>query len=219
MGISMSFLPILGRVFFPLLSNAAEDSVDLQKRYLNWMGIGTVGLAVPVAVGGFLLASPLTDLVLGSSYKGAETLVRWLMFNLIAGPMASLFSAQLIPHSREGRYIASVGSGAALNVVLNLIFIPEYGARAAVWTTILSQFLVAGMGFYFSRDLARPNLKRPLAASVLASSVMSCVVLALLHWFNPHVLILVAVGGSVYGAIFYFCISRFRLAPEMSAKN
>ncbi|HVZ59223.1 MAG TPA: flippase [Terriglobales bacterium] len=219
MAISMSFLPVMGRVFFPLLSGAAGNSADSERRYLTWMAVGTVGFAVPIAVGGLLLATPLSVFVLGPKYAGAEALLRWLMLNLIAGSLASFFSAQLIPHNREGKYIASVASGAAINVALNLVLIPAYGARAAVWTTILSQLTVARMSFHFSRDLVRPKMMRPVVASIAASAFMACAVLGVRHTLNPHVTVVVAIGALVYAAFFYLFLIRFRLDTMFSREN
>ena len=91
MSMSMSFLPILGQVFLPLLSETAGQNSDSQKRYLRWLAHATVGLAMPAAVGGYLLAFPITQFVLGGQYSGAGTLFRWLMLTLLTGSLASYF--------------------------------------------------------------------------------------------------------------------------------
>src|SRR5580692_2040976 len=69
MTMAMSFVPILGQVFMPLLSETAGKGHNAQKKYLRWFGNATVGLALPIAVGGFILAVPLTQFVFGSQYS------------------------------------------------------------------------------------------------------------------------------------------------------
>src|SRR5579863_5464842 len=203
MTMAMSFLPILGQVFMPLLSETAGQARDLEnrnaeKRYLRWFGNATVGLALPIAAGGFILAAPLTRLVFGGQYSGSGILFRWLMLTIVTGTAASYCGAQLIPNGRETKYLVAVLSGASTNVALNLLFIPRYGALAAAFTTAFSQGVVALMNFYFVRDLNRTHLLAVVAMSAPATCVMAITILAIQTFFPVHVLALVAVGALAY---------------------
>jgi O-antigen/teichoic acid export membrane protein len=203
MTISMSFALILGQVFFPLLSQTTGQDRESEQRYLGWLWQASIGLALPIAVGGFILAEPLTSFVLGSQYTGTATLFRWLMLTVVAGPMASYFGSQLIPIARERKYLATVVAGAAVNVVLNFLLIPRYGAIAAAFTTAISQTVVAFMNYYFSRDLPRPSLLGALGLSVTASGIMAAALLAVRSVFSLHVVVLVILGALVYGSVYW----------------
>ena len=198
MTMAMSFLPILGQVFLPLLSGTAGENSNAEKRYLRWFGNATIGLALPIAVGGFILAVPLTRFVFGRQYSGSGVLFRWLMLTMITGPAASYCGAQLIPNGREKKYLVAVLAGAAANVVLNLFLIPRYGALAAAFTTAFSQGIVAVMNYHSVKDLTRPPLMAALAMSIPASCVMAVSLVALRILFPVHVLALVALGALVY---------------------
>jgi O-antigen/teichoic acid export membrane protein len=198
MTMAMSFPPILGQVFLPLLSGTAGRNPHVEKRYLRWFGNATIGLALPIAVGGFVLATPLTQFVFGSQYSGSGILFRWLMLTIITAPAASYCGAQLIPNGREKKYLASVLAGAAANVVLNLFLIPRYGALAAAFTTASSQGIVAIMNYYFVKDLTRPPLLAALAMSVPATCLMAVSLVAMRILFPVHVLVLVTLGALVY---------------------
>jgi O-antigen/teichoic acid export membrane protein len=198
MTMAMSFLPILGQVFLPLLSGTAGENSNAEKRYLRWFGNATIGLALPIAVGGFILAVPLTRFVFGSQYSGSGVLFRWLMLTMITGPAASYCGAQLIPNGREKKYLVAVLAGAAANVVLNLFLIPRYGALAAAFTTAFSQGIVAVMNYHSVKDLTRPPLMAALAMSIPASCVMAVSLVAVRILFPVHVLALVALGALVY---------------------
>jgi O-antigen/teichoic acid export membrane protein len=205
MTISMSFVAILGQVFFPLLSQTTgrDHERENEQRYLGWLGQASVGLALPIATGGFILAEPLTRFVLGSQYAGTATLFRWLTLTIVAGSLASYFGSQLIPIARERKYLAAVIAGAAVNVVLNLFLIPRYGAIAAVFTTVISQAVVACMNYYFVRDLPRPSLLGALGLSVIACSIMAAALLAVRAVFPLHVVVQVALGAFVYFAVYW----------------
>jgi len=207
MTMAMSFLPILGQVFLPLLSETAlqgrnAENRNAEKRYLRWFGNAIVGLALPIAVGGFILADPLTRLVFGSQYSGSGILFRWLMLTIITGSAASYCGAQLIPNGREKKYLVAVLAGASTNVALNLLFIPKYGALAAAFTTALSQGLVALMNYYFVKDLTRPPILAAVAMSVPATCVMAFSLLFIRVLFPVHVLVLVTLGGFAYLGVY-----------------
>ncbi len=199
MAISMSFLTVLGTVFFPLFSGTAKRDAAQDRRYAQWMTNSSIALALPIAAGGFVLAQPICRLVMGARFTGAEHLVRWLMINLLSASAAVLFASRLVPNNRERKYLASVAVGAVANVGLNLVFIPRYGAIAAVFTTIVAQATVAAMAFYFTRDLQQPVFIRPLAVSFIASAIMVGAILVTQHVVSVNVVILVAGGAVAYG--------------------
>jgi O-antigen/teichoic acid export membrane protein len=207
MGISLSFAAILAQVFFPLLSQTTgqdrEQRLENEQRYLGWLWQASIGLALPIATGGFILAEPLTRFVLGSQYSGAGTLFRWLTLTIVAGSMASYFGARLIPIGREKKYLTAVVAGAAVNVVLNLFLIPRYGAIAAAFTTAISQAVVAFSNYYFVRDLPWPNLMGALGLSMMASGVMAAALLGARSIFPLHVLAQVGLGALVYFAVYW----------------
>jgi O-antigen/teichoic acid export membrane protein len=216
MTMAMSFLPILGQVFFPLLSETAGQDAVQEKQYLRWAGYAVFGLALPIATGGFILAGPLSTFVLGSQYQGAAVLLRWLMLTVVMGPLASYFGGQLIPTGREWRYLISVAAGAVANVALNFLLIPRYGAVAAAITTAISQATVAAMNYYFVRDLPRPRLAGAIAFSVAATTFMALSLLGLQSIVTLHVVVMVVLGAMLYFMAFF--VSR-SLWHRMLAKT
>ena len=224
MTMARSFLPIICQVFLPLLSETAGQSGsvvnrDTEKKYLRWFGNATVGLALPIAVGGFILAVPLTQFVFGSQYSGSGTLFRWLMLTVIMSSAASYCGAQLIPNGRERKYLLAVLAGAVSNVVLNLSFIPRYGAIAAAFTTAFSQGVVALMNFHFVKDLTKPPLLSAVAMSVPATCVMAAALVTMQILFPVHVLALVTLGAVAYLGVYVLSLSlwnRIRAAESPS---
>jgi O-antigen/teichoic acid export membrane protein len=203
MTMAMSFAPILGMVFFPLLSETTGQDHENEQQYLSWMGQASLGLALPIATGGFILAEPLTRFVLGLQYTGTAILFRWLMLTIVAGPLASYFGSQLIPSAREKKYLYAVGIGAVVNVILNLFLISRYGAIAAAFTTAISQAAVAFMSYYFVRDLPRPSLVKALGLAVTASAAMAVGLLFVRSILTLHVVVLVGLGALVYALVYW----------------
>jgi len=202
MTMAMGFVPILSQVFLPLLSATAGRNLNVEKKYLHWFGAATIGLALPIAVGGFILASRITLFVFGSQYSGSAILFRWLTLTIVTGTAASYCGAQLIPNGREKKYFAAVLTGASTNIALNLLLIPKYGAMAAAFTTAISQGVVAFMNYCFVRDLSRPPLFSALALSFPATLVMAVMLVLMQMFFPVPVLVLVTVGALAYVAAY-----------------
>jgi O-antigen/teichoic acid export membrane protein len=218
MTMSMSFLPVLGQVFMPLLSQVAGSDSKAEEKYVRWLGNATVGLALPIAVGGFILATPLTQLIFGSQYSGSGILFRWLMLTIITGTAASYFGAQLIPNGREKKYLASVLAGAVTNVALNLIFLAKYGAIAAAFTTAFSQGVVALLNYWFVKDLRRPPWLAAIAMSAPATCLMAGSVLVLRAVFAVHVITLIGWGIFVYLGIYLLSLSLWNRIEQPETK-
>ena len=217
MAISMSFLSVLAQVFFPLFSEAARGDAKKNQQYVQWMADNTIALALPIAVGGFLLAKPICALVMGARYTGADHLLRWLMLNLLSASAAVLFSSRLVPNHRERQYLWSVAAGALVNIALNFIFIPRFGAIAAVFTTILAQTTVAISAFYFTRDLKRASFVRPIGISLLASGIMAGAIISVERFLNLNVVVLIAGGAAVYGLTMFAAQQVWRRVVEPAA--
>jgi O-antigen/teichoic acid export membrane protein len=206
-------------VFLPLLSGTAGHNLNAEKRYLRWFGNATVGLALPIAVGGFILAVPLTQFVFGNQYFESGILFRWLMLTIITGPAASYCGAQLIPNGREKKYLVAVLAGASANVVLNLFFIPRYGALAAAFTTASSQGVVAIMNYYFVKDLTKPTLLASVAMSVPATCLMAVSLATMRILFPIHVLGLVSLGALVYLGAYALSLSLWNRISAREARD
>jgi O-antigen/teichoic acid export membrane protein len=218
MTMAMSFPPILGQVFLPLLSQTASRNLIAEKKYLRWFGNATIGLALPIAVGGFILAGPLTQFVFGSQYAGSGILFRWLMLTIITAPAASYFGARLIPTGREKKYLVAVLAGAATNVVLNLFLIPRYGALAAAFTTAFSQGVVALMNYWFARDLTGPPLLGAVAMSSPATCLMAVSLITMQILLPLHVLALITLGTLVYLGVYALSLNLWNRISASGAE-
>jgi O-antigen/teichoic acid export membrane protein len=207
LGLSMSVIFIVGQVFFPLVYKAAKEGAAPEQKFLQWMWDALLAVAVPVSVGGMLLARPLTAFFLGPEYAEAEPLVRWLMPNVLATALAIYFGGRLVPHHRERRYLYCVIAGAGTNVVVNLMLMPRYGAMAAALATILSQIAVAFLASRYTRDLPAPRMVKSAILTLAASVVMVISLIYLQQIRSMHLNYLLVYGALIYGAA-YWLISR-----------
>lgn len=195
----MSFLPILSTVFFPMVAESvgsAQDSVRNSQLYLKIFTF----LAFPLITGGVVLAEPFTRFIIGNDYPGAGLLFSILLPNLLAGGLANYYAGiKLVALNKNKEYAIAVATGAAANLMLNLIFVPYWGAIAAAVVTCLSQFSVAGVAAWFGRKQESPplwqNVLKPLAISIVMVTILGSVIA---FYPEAHVLLLVLIGCTTY---------------------
>lgn len=135
-------LAIIASVF-PTIANSRKCSTALYREGMQNLYDGTAGLALLVAFGTTIFASPLMDLLYGDKYDGADdvlTVIAW------CGVFASLSFASGRWYLLEGlQKLALLRNilGAVVNIALNLILIPRYGPLGAAFSTLIAQFFAA----------------------------------------------------------------------------
>jgi O-antigen/teichoic acid export membrane protein len=129
--VSFSFLyvPLAARLF---ARNEVEAIDKLYWRTAGWVAV----LSFPVFAVTFLLARPLLELLYGARYSGSATFLTILAVGFYAQGASGFNGSMLMVYGRIKSLVVVNGLTVALNLALNLILIPRYGAvGAAVGTT------------------------------------------------------------------------------------
>ena len=105
------------------------------QRLFNLMVLISYAIVIPATI----LADPLINLLYGPSYREATGMFVILMWT---GLFVALGVAREAWTATEGlmRFsFATTIAGAIVNVVLNILFIPKWGALASAWATLAAQ--------------------------------------------------------------------------------
>lgn len=99
-------------------------------------------IAIPIAVIGIISAPELFSFLFKNRYNEAAILLQLLLlaftFIFINGPAGSL----LVNFRYEKKLARAMFFAAMTNVIMNLVFLPRYGAIAAALTTIMAEIIV-----------------------------------------------------------------------------
>lgn len=187
-----SILPTLAR-------DRAEPGGERRVASYQLAMLQVLVVALPVAVGGAVLAAGLIELVFGSDYLEAIRPMQILLWTIVPAFVRNVAQMGLIAYDRQTFVLRATAWSAAANLVLNLLLIPRWGMTGAAAATLITEAMRAivnasyasGLGITFGiwRELWRP---------LLAAAGMG----AVLPWVRaPHVLLAVLAGMVVYGAI------------------
>lgn len=107
-------------------------------------------LAIPAAVGLACIAPTFTILFYGDQFGGAVLPLQIMSFVLMAIGLNNITGWQvLVGIGRDKLFLYSVLAGAALNLVLNSILIPLFGAVGASSASVAAEFLILGVSTWF----------------------------------------------------------------------
>lgn len=120
---------------------AGIDHFEVRKRLRK---LSLLGLVVTVPVGVLVAANAGRSLrfLLGPQYGSAGNLLVVLLLGLIPSVLVGIFGTRAT--LLNGRAVArGLGCCLTLDVVLNVVAVPRYGAYAAAWATTISQTALA----------------------------------------------------------------------------
>ncbi len=189
---------VLNVALYPSLSRQAAVAPEMlpavYERTLRYL----VLVALPLAVGGFILAEPLVALLFGAEYAPAAGLLRILIWAVPLMFLSEFLGYVVVIAGREGRVARAIIASSSVNVAANLLLIPRYGPTAAALITVVTEVVLVGQYLWLLRDLLRRMRLGLLARLLLAVAVMAGLVYAARGLPLP---LTVALGGLLYGGL------------------
>lgn len=187
-----------GNSLLPVLTRLAPEP-ERQRALYHTSMTQALTVALPVAVGGAMLAGGLMQAVFGAKYLAATAALRILIWSIVAAYVRTVTTYTLIAHHQQAFVLRTTVWSAVINLVLNLLLIPRWGMPGAAAATLATEALrtLIGLGygsrFGFGAGFL-PRLWRPLVATAA---------MALLLWKveMPNVFAAVAAGVVAYGVV------------------
>lgn len=190
---------LLAGSIFPIISKLIkEDNKKAIKIIIEKSTASVMLLALPLVIGGIILAAPLIHLLFGSLYMNSVVCFQLLLITILfvfpgVGFINAIFSMNL-----QKKLIWTTGAGALVNVVLDLILIPSYGIEGSAIATIIAQIVTNGLNWWILKKELNIQTVHFLKNIIFASIIMGLVTVFLLIIKIP-VLITIALSAGVYG--------------------
>ncbi|MGF2618134.1 flippase [Rossellomorea vietnamensis] len=153
----LALVTALGTVMMPRMSNIfANGDTKTMIKYLNISLKAVAFIAVPMSVGLASLSSEFVPWFLGTEFEPAIILMVVLSPILFFIAMSNVMGTQfLLPSNRTKEFTISVTIGAVVNLTMNFILIPEFGALGACIATIIAEISVTSIQYYYLRNELR----------------------------------------------------------------
>ncbi len=208
---------VIALCFFPAMSKFAlsaknaipsaikESKEKLQKIWNFQLGI-MILLAVPLVIGGIILAPKIIDFIYAPSFfpTGKETILAFQILIIMIGilflcvPLGQV----LVASNQQKKTLWVSLSGAMINIILNLILIPKFSLYGAAIATVITYTLIF---LLYLRLTSKFTLVRPLNLKIfltflgaLLSSLLMYFVISQPRIYNFNIFFTILIGALVY---------------------
>ena len=214
------YLNILPRMvnmsMYPQMSRAWPDRPS-ELRRLRDASLRLLGaIAMPLAVGSFLLAPRIFGFVYGPEFESAAGFYQLLVLIVPFRMLGNTLGTALTSADRQSQRTLLVAVAAAVNIGLNLVLIPAWSIQGAVVATLVTE-----TGLFLAYAIL---LRRAVGPSCLLSAVgvpgLACVPLALAVmtlYTAPLAAVIVAAGVAYVVALVVIVLARMQ-RPSMDPK-
>jgi len=203
---------ILASVFFPTISRLVGQKKDAEIKSLTERGITSLLLiAIPLTVGGIILAKPIINLLYGQEYAPATGVFQILIFTTLLFPSA-LIANLVLSYNKQRDAVKFVALASFGNIFLNILLIPRFGIVGAAIATSLAQLTVSGCTWLMMKRVNNFYTLRHLKKISLAVLIMGTASF-FLNKFGLHVLPSIIISGLIY--FFALLVLKERVVKEI----
>ncbi len=144
-----------GNVLLPRMSYYAKNKqMDNFKKYMIKALNLELLMAIAFVVYFVLYAKEATLFIAGPEYGEAVLAMRIITTTIIPIGITGILGIQVLTALEKEKYVLiSVVAGAVTDLLLNLVYIPMYGAAGAALATTIAEFVVLLVQVIYTRDL------------------------------------------------------------------
>lgn len=196
------------RVSYYLHNNMIKDVQSLIDKSFSFV----VFISIPICLGLIIISPTLVPLFLGTSFSASVLPLQILSGLIIVIGLNNLTAVQcLVGHGYDKLFLMSVMVGAVVNPILNLLFIPTWGAVGASTASVIAELFVLFVSIYYvlRNTPIRIRIARDVSCAVLASST----------FFVVYFLLNNRLHGWWMIVVFVLLSSFFYLFIQFYAKN
>jgi len=194
----LPFGGLLIQSIFPLISRYYKESREKLSLLVNTSAKILTAGAIPLGIGGTILAKPIMNLIYGPQYQNGVIAFQILIWTVVVIFISVNFGNSLMACDGERKYAIGVSIGAGTNIILNFLLIPPFSLVGAAIATLATEVVVLlYMAYHFSK-IARIHLERYILKPSIAGLIMGAVIWAV----RVNVLLSIIIGVVVYLAAF-----------------
>lgn len=201
----VSLVTSMGAVLLPRLSYYLKEKRQTEFKNLTVRSLQFVCfISIPIWFYFTIFAKESVYCLSGTAYTGAILPMQIVMPTLFLIGISNLLGIQiLVPLNREKDVFKSVSLGAVVNLVINIICIPKFGASGAAFGTLIAELFVTGYQFYVLRTFLKDLINKvKLYKNILATLLASFVVLILKNIIISSFFVILVESSLIFGLIY-----------------
>lgn len=206
--ILVSLVTSMGAVLLPRLSFYIKEGRNREFKELTIRSLQFVFfISFPLWFYFTIYAKEGIYFLSGYAYTGSILPMQIIMPTLFLIGISNLLGIQiLVPMDREKEVLKSVSLGAVVNLVINTICIPKFGASGAAFGTLIAEFFVTSYQIYLLREFLREivvnvKLYKNIISTLLATIVALLANILFISNISSLFLVLV-ISAFIFGIVY-----------------
>jgi O-antigen/teichoic acid export membrane protein len=188
---------LIATAFFPQLARLAGESKEKFSALFSQALAVIYLLALPLALGGIILAKQFILLLYGAPYGSA-----YISFAILSATLAVVFPATLIgnalfAHNKQKTFLIYAVMGICGNIILDFILIPRWGMNGSSSATLINQIIINIYAWHLMQKTAPFFISRHLI-KLVSGTLMMGVATYFMQYLGVPVLINIAASGIIY---------------------
>ena len=204
--ILLTVVSSLGAVMLPRVANLLSERKEKEAQNMVRFSFILYNLIIfPMIFGLIAINEVFVKLFLGQNFQDVKYVLYIIVFNIMFIGWTNILGYQvLVVRNKNKEFMLSTTIPAVVSVAVNITVIPFFGYIGASITSVVVEFLVFAIQWYYSRNIINKNLlfNKDLAKIICSSLVMFGVVMLckIMLGFDGIVglVIYLAVGGISY---------------------
>lgn len=208
LGMLTAITAVLLPRFTDLIKNNDKTNFnDLVNKSINIL----ILLSIPITIGIILLSKSMILLLSGEQYLPSVSSMIIISPIIIIISFGSLIGGQLLPSlGKEKISLYSYIVGVTINITLNSILIPKYGAAGAAIGTVFAELSVTLFQSIYARKIIfHKNQIKTFIESLIASVIMGIIIFFILRFItNPLYQLLISFFTGILTYSFFLYIMK-----------
>ncbi|MBI3638347.1 flippase [Candidatus Wolfebacteria bacterium] len=194
---------ILASALFPVLSRFAAAKENKKIKEVTEKGLSMIFfIAIPMALGGIILAGSIIEFVFGKEYLPATLSFQILLLTAITYSPLLPLSNLIVAKDKQQELKIPTLLGAGGNIFFNILFIPVYGIAGSSAATVIAQIFNTGLIWKRAKKINDFSVLRHLKKIVIATIIMGIFTFAL-RQIGLNVILNILISIGIYlGVIF-----------------
>lgn len=201
----------IGAVLFPRLSVIFSNSDRKQFNELVNKGLKIMlVIAFPASVGMIMCSSSIVRVFFGDSFIAAIPILKILALMIPVVVCNTLMGGQvLVTTKQENKYVITVVIASVVNVILNAIFIPKFGAVSAAIASLISEVIDIVLYWWFSRKFVNIKISIHFILSIFTPLLLYVIISKKVITLLPLGTFTSLITNIVVCIVLYFFIGYF----------
>ena len=179
---------------FPLLSRYEMD-MEKSERIFEKSMTAVLALGIPITIAGIFFSKQIILLVFGSAYSAGAPVLSALMISILASYPNILLTNLIFSKNLQRIFITVTTFGVLLNIALNFLLIPKYGALGAALSTVIAELLIVYTTWRKMKKHIRFSVIPKLSNIAIASTIMTLSIITSNLIGIPFILTIVIATG------------------------